>query len=328
MSTVFEPQAAPTPEKEDPWRLGWRYVRHEGPDGLVGYERVPLKQEDLLHPQEDDFIVTNDAHCRDCTYLRNVLEAWAAGKEGALVLADARVDWQTGGVEPHGPDLAVFLGVRDWDPTDGTFTVADHGARPLLVIEVTSPSTREIDRDEKVVEYHRAGVPFYAIVDRRMGRQGVELRLQGYRTHHDGYQRAPLDERGRLWLEPVGLWLAAEEGRAVCYDDQGNRLEEYAMAVREKQVAETRAAAEADARRLAETRAAAEADARRLAETRAAAEADGRRLAETQAAAEAEARRLAETRAAAAEARNQELEAELQRLRDEPKGAPPNPAAP
>ena len=297
MSTVLDPQPSPTPEKEDPWRLGWRYVRHEGPDGLVGYERVPLRQEDLLHPQEDDFIVTNDAHGRDCTYLRNVFEAWAAGKEGALVLADTRVDWQAAGVEPHGPDLAVFQGVRDWNPTDGTFTVADHGARPLLVVGVTSPSTRDNDLDDKVVEYHRAGVPFYGIVDRRVGGQGLEGRLLGYRANHEAYVRLPLDERGRLWLEPVGLWLAFEDGRAVCYDGQGKRQEEYAMAVREKRVAETRAAAEADSRRIAETRAAAEADARRL----------------------------AETRAAAAEARTQELEAELQRLRGA--GGPPNPAA-
>ena len=221
MSTVLDPQPSPTPEKEDPWRLGWRYVRHEGPDGLVGYERVPLRQEDLLHPQEDDFIVTNDAHGRDCTYLRNVFEAWAAGKEGALVLADTRVDWQAASVEPHGPDLAVFQGVRDWNPTDGTFTVVDHGARPLLVVEVTSPSTRDNDLDDKVVEYHRAGVPFYGIVDRRVGGQGLEGRLLGYRANHEAYVRLPLDERGRMWLEPVGLWLAFEGGRAVCYDEQG-----------------------------------------------------------------------------------------------------------
>jgi colicin import membrane protein len=282
MSTVVESQASPPPDKEDPWRLGWRYIRYEGPDGLVGYERVPLRQEDLLHPQEDDFIVTNDAHGRDCTYLKNVLEAWAADKEGVLVLADARVDWQTGGVEPHGPDLAVFQGVRDWNPTDGTFTVVDHSARPLLVVEVTSPNTRDNDLEEKVVEYHRAGVPFYAVVDRRMRRNGPEFHMLGYRANHEGYMRLPLDEKGRLWLEPVRLWLSAEEGRVVCYDEQGNRLQDYAKVVRDKQT-----------------------------------EAEARRLAEARAAAEAEAGRLAETRAAAVEARNQELEAELQRLRAE-----------
>ena len=131
-----------------------------------------------------------------------------------------------------------FQGVRDWNPTDGTFTVVDHGARPLLVVEVTSPSTRDNDLDDKVVEYHRAGVPFYGIVDRRVGRQGLEGRLLGYRANHEAYVRLPLDERGRLRLEPVGLWLAFEDGRAVCYDEQGKRREEYAMAVREKQVAE------------------------------------------------------------------------------------------
>ena len=269
MSTTTQTGATPQPvvvAQEDPWRYGWRYVRREGPDGQVGYERIPLKQEDLLHPQEDDFIVTNDAHNRDCTYLKNIFEDWAADKEGVLVLADARVDWQVPGVEPHGPDLAVFQGVRDWDPTTGTFTVADHGGRPLLVVEVTSPSTRNNDLDDKVVEYHRAGVPFYAIVDRRLGAEGEEFQILGYRAGPDGMLQAPLDSRGRLWLEPVRLWLAAEEGRAACYDERGGRLQDYAGVVRKMKAAEARAA-EAAARIAAEAaRAITEAAARIAAE--------------------------------------------------------------
>jgi colicin import membrane protein len=256
MSTVVNPQTPPPAlEKEDPWRYGWRYVQRESPDGVVGYERVPLRQEDLLHPREDDFIVTNDAHNRDCTYLKNVLEAWASGKQGMLVLADVRVDWQRAGIEPHGPDLAVFEGVREWEPTDGTFTVADHGAQPVLVIEVTSPSTRNIDLGDKVAEYARAGVPFYAIIDRHEGPQGADDRLLGYRAIPEGQLRLPLDERGRLWLAPVGLWLAVEDRKAALYDEWGNRLGEYPKVVEERKIAEARAAAEAEARRLYENRA-------------------------------------------------------------------------
>jgi Uma2 family endonuclease len=36
---------------------------------------------------------------------------------------------------------------------------------PDLVVEVTSPSTRQVDRLEKTVEYARAGIPEYWIVD-------------------------------------------------------------------------------------------------------------------------------------------------------------------
>ena len=36
MSTVVGPQTPPPPaEQDDPWRIGWRYVRQEGPDGQV-----------------------------------------------------------------------------------------------------------------------------------------------------------------------------------------------------------------------------------------------------------------------------------------------------
>ena len=42
--------------------------------------------------------------------------------------------------------------------------MAEAKARPALVIEVTSPSTRYHDLNTKVFLYHRAGVPFEAVV--------------------------------------------------------------------------------------------------------------------------------------------------------------------
>ena len=49
----------------------------------------------------------------------------------------------------------------DW----ATLDVAAEGARPALVVEVTSPSTRENDLGTKPDFYHRAGVPLYVIAD-------------------------------------------------------------------------------------------------------------------------------------------------------------------
>ncbi|SNB64232.1 Uma2 family endonuclease [Thermoflexus hugenholtzii] len=37
--------------------------------------------------------------------------------------------------------------------------------RPVLIIEVTSPSTRTLDREEKAQDYAQAGVPEYWVVD-------------------------------------------------------------------------------------------------------------------------------------------------------------------
>ena len=248
------PKPPTPPEQEDPWRYGWRYVRREGPDGQVEYEQVPLGPRDILFPQEEDFIVHTDGHNEDCRYLKTALKAWAAGRDGVLVLCDHRVDWQVEGIEPLGPDVAVFDGLRDaWDPNRGTFPVRTFGARTLLVVEVTSPDSRADDLGIKVQFYHQFGVLFYAVVDRRQTRRGPELQLFGYRVDPGNpgqYTEVRPDERGRIWLEKVWLWLGLENDRAVLYDERGARVPDYNEVARMKQ-------AEAEARQAAEARAAA-----------------------------------------------------------------------
>src|SRR5262249_47146624 len=94
-------------------------------------------------------------------------------------------------------------------------------------IEVTWDITRDIDLDDKVLHYHRAGVPFYAIVDTRPGEAHPRVRLIGYRWSPDGYVRVAPDPSGRLWLEAVRLWLAGEGNALVCYDQRGRRVPTY-----------------------------------------------------------------------------------------------------
>src|SRR5205823_5791544 len=103
-------------------------------------------------------------HQIDVRYLGEVFEAQLAGERSAVVISDCRVDWNLPGVRPLGPDIAVFLGVKQEDDW-GTFDVSAEGAEPLLVVEVTSPSTRHNDLGVKVAFYHRAQVPFYLIAD-------------------------------------------------------------------------------------------------------------------------------------------------------------------
>ncbi len=181
-------------------------------------------------------------------------------------------------------------------PARGTFPVRTFGARTVLVIEVTSPDTRANDLGIKVEFYHRVGALFYAVVDRRESRRQGASRLLGYHadpTHSGRYAEVPPDERGRLWLETVGLWLGLEDDQAVLYDERGARIPGHVEAVRTAEQAEALLKAEAEARRIAEAHAKAEAEARQ-----------------------------------AVEVRMKELEAELQRLRGQPPGGPPNPASP
>jgi colicin import membrane protein len=325
---------APLPE-DDPFRYGWRYVRRPTPDDPDHLEQVPLTLEDVLHPEVGDFIVHSDRHETDRMYLTAVLRARLEPHGQAIVLSDVRVAWDVPDLRPHGPDVMVIPGLRerrDWS----TFDVAEEGVRPALIIEITSPETRENDVVRKVAHYARAGVAQYVIVD-NLGRRGErQLRLLDYRLVGDTYRLQPPDARGWVYLEVAGLWLGVEGDHVVCYTDDGTAFGDYATVVQQaadeaaaRAEAEARArAAEAQAQREAAARAEAEAlarvaaeQARREAAARAEAEEQARREAEARAAAEALARAAeaqAQREAAARaelEARLRELEAELQRLR-------------
>lgn len=270
-----------TPPKHDPYRYGWRYVRVKQPDGTEAFDQVPLTLEDVLHPEVGDFIVETDAHDSDRVYLKDVFKARAAGILEAVVLGNCRVDWNLPGVRPLGPDIAVFVGVKryiDWE----TFDVAAEGARPLLVVEITSRATRKNDLGIKLHFYHQAKVPLYLIAD-VVGRGAKRrLKLIGYEYAAKEYKPIAPDEKGRIYLEPLRLWMGTRRDpqggydRLVCFDaDTGQELGDYAAvieaaekAVDHARAAERQARAEARARVQAEARAEAEAQARAQAEAR------------------------------------------------------------
>ena len=114
-------------DESDPFRLGWRYVRVQQPDGTETIDQVPLTEEDVLFPEEGDFIVQTDFHSVDINYLKVVFNARLAHVPNARALCDCRVDWNVPGLRPLGPDIAVFFGVRrrkDW----ATLKVAGRGS--------------------------------------------------------------------------------------------------------------------------------------------------------------------------------------------------------
>jgi len=75
-----------------------------------------------------------------------------------------------------------------------------------------------------VVEYYKAGVPFYAIVDYYPELEQRQVHVLGYRATPDGYVRVDLNDQERLWLDSVRLWLASAGELAVCFDDLGVRV--------------------------------------------------------------------------------------------------------
>jgi hypothetical protein len=226
MSTVSDRPTLESAPEPNPFRYGWRYVRVTGADGTQDLDRVPLTLEDVLHPNAGDIILQSDPHDWDRAHLKEVFDTRLMGDSTAVVLSDCQVDFNIPGVKPLCPDDVVFLGVRRriaWS----SFNVAEEGARPVLVAEVTSPETRSNDLGIKKVYYHRAKVPWYVIADvTREADDERRIELILYRRTGRAYRRVPADDRGRVWLEPVGLWLGVTRDarggfmRLVCYDPE------------------------------------------------------------------------------------------------------------
>ncbi|HTU22301.1 MAG TPA: Uma2 family endonuclease [Gemmataceae bacterium] len=293
-------------EQPDPFRFGWRYVQQIAADGSKESVRVPLTLDDVLHPQEGDEIPDNSQQGRDCNYLYSVLKWRLADNPHAVVFSDCLVNWGVRGLRNPSPDISVFDGVADPNRIWRTFAVAREGARPVLVIEIVSPDAhdrqaRDNDVVIKVREYYRARVPIYALVDQ----EEVEgsRRIVGYRRGSRKYVPLPLDEQGRLLLEPVRLLMGLRDERVICWDaDTGEEIADFAQLAQAHQ--------QTEAARLAEAQARQQAEARLLAETQARQEAEAARIAETQARlAETQARQATETALADALARIRELEA-------------------
>jgi colicin import membrane protein len=290
----------------DPFRYGWRFVSVTRPDGAEAVEQVPLTLEDVLHPEEGYTILESDPHDTDRGYLKAVSKTRLQHDPSAVVLSDCQVDFNLRGVKPLCPDLAVFLGARrriGWT----SFNVAKEGARPAIVVEVTSPDTRSNDLGIKVDYYHRAKVPFYVIADVvKHNETERKIELISYRRTPTRYKLVKPDPRGWIWLAPLGLWLGVTRDpiagfdRLACFDPvTGQEVGDY-EAITQELAAEEKARAEAEARAQAEYR-------RAEAETRARIEAEARAQSEAQARAEADAR------VQEAEARIRQLEAAIKR---------------
>jgi Uma2 family endonuclease len=236
-------------DPDNPFRYGWRYAIHEQPDGTITYEQVPLTLEDVLHPREEDYVVQGEEHIDWCRYLHIVLRHLLAHNPLAVVFQDMLFLWDVPGLKGHAPDIAVVFGVRPGQRR--SFDVATEGVRPTMFIEITSPSTADLDRQSKLEEYHLAGVEFYFIIDQQFVRRQTALRLHGYRYTPAKYEPIAPNERGWLWMEPVRAWLGIADNRPVCYDESGRLLRDYEAVVAGEQEAITRAeAAEARLREL------------------------------------------------------------------------------
>jgi Uma2 family endonuclease len=338
MTTKALVPAPKAPPPDDPFYYGWRPVKRVAADGMITFDQIPLTLDDVLHPQCGDVMPHYDAHQRDLVYLDQVARDRLRTDPTALVLFDVLHDLDVPRLRPVSPDLSVITGLTDPGREWSFFDVARERMRPVLLIEVVSPRYRENDVTTKVGYYHRARIPWYVIVDR--DDEAGPVSLTGYHYARGGYQPMAPDVQGRLWVDPLGLWLGARENRVICFTADGAEVGNYSQLSEElgltkeqrdrfeRLAAKEARRAEREARKAVRESAAAE-QARLTAAAAEQARLEAERLAaqarKEKAQAERKAKREA-ARATKAEERLRQLQAELDRLRRQrpPAGGPPS----
>jgi ABC-type Fe3+/spermidine/putrescine transport system ATPase subunit len=331
-------------DPKDPFRYGFRYEERTTPEGRTYFVQVPLTLYDLMHPREDDKVMNGSAHDIDRSYLKNVFTVQVAPNPAALVLSDCGVYWDKEELGHHSPDISLIFGIRQPRQDWSSFSVAEEGVRPRVLMEITSPSTRKIDLPwppgytptpaeieigNKWEQYYQAGVEYYIIVEARRTREaGRTLTIHGYRRGQTEFVKLPNNERGWFWVEDVGIWIGAENGRVVCYDAQGRPIPDYTQLTEAFAQKEAQRQAEAAARQRVEQekqqleveKQRAEREKQQAEQEKQRAERERQQVEREKQQAEAQARMEAEARARL-EAQLKAMQAELERL----KGAPAAP---
>ncbi len=233
------------------------------------------------------------------------------------------------------PDIFVVFGV-DAELVERdrrSYRIDEWGPPPAFVLEAASESTAARDIGVKREIYAGMGAQEYWRLDRKGEYYGEPL--VGERLVDGEYARCELhaEPNGDIWSrsevlgvdfyyraedESFGVFLLRDSVTGEWLNTLSEEIAAHAETETARQAAEVRAQAEARARQSVEERAQSEARARQVAEERAQAEARARQAVEARAQAEVEARQAAEARAQEVEARNQELQAELERLRRRP----------
>ncbi len=140
MSLSVSPQTATAVTA---WSLGWRYETVRTPDGKQTQVRILLTPEEALHPQEGYVIPASTLHETMTNDLCDMLRAYYETQPAITVFHDLVFEWDHPDVRPYAPDVAVVPNVRDPRADRGQFIVAEEETRPLCIIEIVSPSSRE-----------------------------------------------------------------------------------------------------------------------------------------------------------------------------------------
>jgi Uma2 family endonuclease len=109
----------------------------------------------------------------------------------------------------RGPDFFAVTDVDSAKERQGWVVWEEQGRYPDVIVEFMSPSTKRVDKVTKKELYARTFRTFtYVIYD-----PFDPSSLEGWQLQGREYVPLEPNELGRLWCEPLGLWLGLWEGR-------------------------------------------------------------------------------------------------------------------
>ena len=219
---------------------------------------------EIYYPEEDGKLTESDKHYTQGMQLVSALRLFFAERSDVFVGGNIALLYKEGDpTKYYGPDVLVAFGVRPRSPEErGSYRLWEEGVPPVVIFELTSTATRQIDTVRKPRQYAALGVREYFLFDPRS--EFLNPRLQGYRLNAQGrYDRlvgAELDS------QELGLRLIIQDGWLRLFDPITGVVlptdEERKAALEHERAA--RAAAEAQAAAERAARAVAEAQVERL----------------------------------------------------------------
>jgi Uma2 family endonuclease len=186
----------------------------------------PPASQEIDYPDSDGQPMAETAiHRQNLTDLIEMLEDWFAADSMVYVSGNMFLYYVEGVPAKNvAPDVFVVRGVdKDKELRRRTFKVWVEGHAPDLIIELTSASTREEDKERKFALYQDVlAVTEYVLFDPE--RDWLDPPLQGFRLVEGVYR--PIEPvEGRLPSEVLGLRLGREGDFLRLYDPAtGRRL--------------------------------------------------------------------------------------------------------
>jgi Uma2 family endonuclease len=214
-----------------------------------------VPSEPIYYPDTDgEPMAESDSQRKPLTYLVEALDLHFQGRPEVYVSGNLLIYYEEGNPKKAvAPDVFVVLGVPKYDRD--IYRTWVEGKGPDLVIEITSPSTRQFDDKDKPRLYQQLGVQEYFQYDPK----GKYLKpaLRGRRLNPQGqyeYMSAVhgLDGSVILTSTLLGLQLRLEAGKLRVFDPStAEYLDTYSEAVTGRRQAESQAQLERQRAELA-----------------------------------------------------------------------------